>query len=230
MDGFRIFPSYPRWWATTVLCVSLALLADVATAHAADVEARDFSVTVDGKAAGNYHMVIQRRDDGSFVMGAQADVTLKYVVISYNYKYRGTEVWKDGRLLQLDSATDDDGKKYTVNAVAEGNGLRVKANGYERLAKADVWLSTYWKLPDAKYRNAAVPLIDADTGRDLNATLQLVGNEQIKVAGQSVSAAHYRLAGDVKVDLWYDAQERMLRQDSLEDGHRTVLELTRLRR
>jgi len=50
------------------------------------------------------------------------------------------------------------------------------------------------------------------------------------VAGQSVSAAHYRLVGDVKVDLWYDAQDRMLRQDSLEDGHRTVLELTRIRR
>ena len=51
-----------------------------------------------------------------------------------------------------------------------------------------------------------------------------------RVAGQAVECAHYRVSGGAQADLWFDANERLVRQDSIEDGHRTVLELTRLQR
>jgi hypothetical protein len=36
--------------------------------------------------------------------------------------------------------------------------------------------------------------------------------------------------GGVQVDVWYDQNERLVHQESLEDGHRTVLEITGIRR
>ena len=36
--------------------------------------------------------------------------------------------------------------------------------------------------------------------------------------------------GDVEVDVWYDEQGRLARQESVEDGHRMVMELVRVRR
>ena len=86
-------------------------------------------------------------------------------------------------------------------------------------------MSTYWRLPAAKFRNQNVPLIDADTGKDIAATLRFVGMENTPVAGQTVQCAHWRVTGGVQVDCWYDGFDRLVRQESVEDGHKTQLEL-----
>jgi hypothetical protein len=41
---------------------------------------------------------------------------------------------------------------------------------------------------------------------------------------------HYRLTGKMNIDLWYDGSERLVRQEWLEQGHKTVVELIRVRR
>jgi hypothetical protein len=199
---------------------------------AADVEVRDFVIWVDGKRGGEYHMTINRENDGTVTMTGQADVLLKYFggLKTYTYSYRGSEVWKDGKLLGLSSSSNDDGKQYTVTVVPEGANLRVKVNGQERLTRGDVWVTTYWHLPIAQQRNAPVPLIDADTGRELNARLDFVGANQLNIAGQVQNFNRYRVSGGVQVDLWYDGAEQLVRQEWIEDGHKSILELVRVRR
>ena len=86
-------------------------------------------------------------------------------------------------------------------------------------------------MADAKFRNRGVPLLDADTGKEIAANLQHVGTSQINVNGSAQNCAHYRVTGrGVQADLWYDSQERLVRQESIEDGHKTLLELSRIRR
>jgi hypothetical protein len=46
------------------------------------------------------------------------------------------------------------------------------------------------------------------------------------VAGQEISCTHYCVNKDVPHDLWYDAQERLVRDEWVSSGHRTVLEMT----
>jgi hypothetical protein len=209
----------------------LLVISGSTRAIAADSERRDFNILVDGKRAGAYHLTIAHADDGTHTVTAQAHVRVSYLVYTYTYSYQGTEVWKDGRLTRLTSSTDDDGKRFQVGAVADGTRLRVKVNGQEHTTRPDVWTTTYWRLPDAKFRNHAVPLLDADTGRDINATLQCVGDEAIRVGAQALPCVHYRVTGDgLEVDAWYDAQEHLVRQESVEDGHRTVLDLAGIRR
>jgi hypothetical protein len=218
---------YRAWLAAYILL----LVAGLSPVRAADTETRDFAITIDKKQAGSYQLTVATQDDGTVTAAAQASVRLNYFIKVYTYSYRGTEVWKNGRLVQLDSTSDDDGKRYTVAVRPDATGLRVQVNGQDRQSvRPDVWLSTYWRLPDAKYRNQPVPLLDADTGKDLHAQLHFVAEVQKTIAGQTMNCTHYRLTGDVKVDLWYDAQERMVRQEAIEDGHRTVLELVRIRR
>jgi hypothetical protein len=211
--------------ATVVLLVT-----QVNRVTAADTETRDFTVLIDDKRAGDYHMTITRQDDGTVAMIGQADVRISYFIKTFTYTYRGTEIWKDGRLLRLDSSTNDDGKRYALSAVSDGQAVRVKVNGVEHATRPDVWVTTYWRLADAKFRNQAVPLLDADTGKDINATLQYVGTSPVNVGGQMQTCAHYRLTGGVQVDVWYDAQEHLVRQTAIEEGHRTALELRQIRR
>jgi len=207
-----------------------------AIGRAADVEGRDFRVLVDGKPAGHAHMNFNRTDDGTTTVSCDTDVLVKpFPFVKYTYSYRGKEVWKAGRLQSFDSSCNDDGKAFEVAAAAQHPNVRVRiiAGGGQqevRLVPGDTWLSSYWSQPDAKLVNKTIPIIDADNGRDISAKVVLVGAEQINVGGQEQQAQHFRLEGKTITDLWYDGMGRLIRQDWLEQNHRTVLELARIRR
>jgi hypothetical protein len=205
------------------------LFAGSSRAAAADTEVRDFNVLVDGSRAGDYHLTLQRQDDGTVTMTLQSEVRVKVLGVSfYSYTYRGREVWKDGRLRRLDSNGQENGKPFTVSAVPDGGGLRVTFNGQAHAARPDVWTMTYWQLPPAPDRDRPLPLLGCDNGREVDGRLQYLGTERLTVAGQEQACAHYRVTGSTPHELWYDAQERVVRQEWVVDGHKTVLELTRV--
>ncbi len=215
-------------WATLALLAALS-----SSARAADIETRDFSVTVGGKPSGEVHMTIHRQDNGAIWMRCDTDIKVKIGLLTYKYVYRGLEVWQNQRLVRLDSNTDDNGKRYIVSAVADAGIVRVKVNNDPRVAKAEIWLSSYWSLPDPKLRGQQLAILDADNGKDLSGKLQFVATEKVRVAGgPEVPLNHYRLVGVGKtpVELWYDGSDRLVRQEWTEQGQRTVVDLARVRR
>lgn len=210
----------------------LALLAGADRAAAEDTEVRDFSVQVDGKPAGYTQLVINRRDDGTTVVTHRASAQAK-VLITYSYSCQGTETWQNYRLLRLDNQCQDQRKHYRVRATldGQGNALRVSVNNTERLLPADCWTSSFWMLPEARYHNQPIPLLRSDHGEFIQAQLHHVGTEQRTVAGQVQRCYHFRITGAKKaVDLWFDVHHRLVRQEFVEMGHRTVIELTNVRR
>lgn len=217
-------------WARKLLLTGLILLMP-AFARAADTEVREFSITIDGKPAGTYSMTITRLDAHTIRMNALAQTKVSYLggIYKYTYSFMGSEQWQDGKLVHLDSNSNDNGTKYTVMGRADRQGLRMKVNGKDFIARPDVWTTTYWQLPPANQRNHPLPLLDADTGKAMNGSLQYAGNSFVRVLGQNQNCAHYRVSGAVKVDLWYDGHDRLVRQDWVEDGHRAILELVRIR-
>jgi hypothetical protein len=214
-----------------LLAATLVVLAwNGPRARAADIETRDFAVLVSGKLSGEVHMTIHKQDNGSIQMRCDTDIKVSLLLGSYKYVYRGLEVWKDRRLVRFESNTDDNGKRFIVSAAADTTGLRIKVNNVERVARSEVWLTSYWCLPDPKLRDGLILLIDADTGKDLSGKLRFVATEKLRVMGQETALNHYKLSGQVQVDLWYDGSERLVRQEWLEQGHKTIVELMRVRR
>ena len=90
-----------RWRAWAWVLAALGTLGVGGAARAADLETRDFVVRVDGKPAGDYHLTIHRQDDGITQVSGDTDVKVTYFVVKYTYRYRGREIWKDGRLHAL---------------------------------------------------------------------------------------------------------------------------------
>lgn len=218
-------------WLIVVICASLSALAGgLSTAGAAEKETRVFKIKIDGEKAGDYQMEISRSDERTFIVKSRAEVSTSYLFIKYHYNYEGTEVWTDGRLVQLNSNTDDNGKHYKVLVQADGDMLRVNVNRNERRIRADVWTTTYWHLPDAGFRKQMMALLDCDTGKELRGAMKYVAMQQLAPAGQAQNCARYRIRGDVQVDAWYDAQERLVREEYDEDRHHITLELVRIER
>jgi hypothetical protein len=224
-------PATRRAGLTTALGLMIAAagfwLLDSPQARAADNETRNFSISVDGKTAGDYQMTILRQADGSVIMTARSDVKVTVLAIPvYTYAYRGREVWKDGQLQRFESVGKEKGKDFHILAVLDGSTLRVTSNGQEHRAGLDVWTTSCWQLPKVHQNGTPVVLLGCDTGAETNSQLQYLGAEKLTIAGQEMTCSHYRVAKDVPHDLWYDAQERLVRDEWVSGGHRSVVEMT----
>jgi hypothetical protein len=201
---------------------------------AADVtEIREFAVQVDGRPVGTNQLVITNRDDGTTLVSNRSNVQVK-MLLTYTFSYQGTEVWQNYRLLQLDGHTDDNRRRFDVRAVLdnETKSLRLRVNnGEEHVVPADSWSTSYWKLPEARFFNQNIPVVDAGKGDFIQGRLQYVGTEQRPVSGQLQKLYHFRIEGGKSpVDLWYDMQHHLVRREFLALGHRTVIELTSIQR
>ncbi len=186
---------------------------------------------MDGKLAGDYHMTIRRQADGAISLAAQSDVKVAVLLVTaYSYSYRGLEVWKDGRLQHFESAGKENGKPFAVAANADASGLRVKADGKESVLPPDAWATSCWQLPASPMRNQDIPLMGCDNGQISTGRLQYIGAERLKVAGQEQACTHFRLMRDAPYELWYDGQDRLVREEWASNGHRTVLDLVRVSR
>ncbi len=213
-----------------LLTIGVGLLANAGTVRAAVVETRHFSLLIDGKDSGEVHMTITKQDDGTQTMQCDTKISVRFLLVRYTYTYQGFEAWKDGKLQRFNSKSDDNGKAADVTAVAGKDGLDVRVNRVAKVSRSDVWLSSYWFQPDSKLINTTIPILDADTGKDLDGKLEFVGTETRTIAKQTVKVNHFKLSGKVNVDLWYDGSSRLVREEWVEEGKKVVMELNELRR
>ena len=215
--------------------VALGILGFVAVAvssvRAADKETRTFSVMVNGKQAGQYQLVIQSQDDGMQTVSAESTVQSQQTTGWYLYGFRGKEIWKNGRLQKLEAASTDAGKKRVVQATATPQHLRVLVNGQRSDAPSEVWTTSFWSLPAESQRDAALPLLDVNSGKVVQAQLNKVAVEKLNVVGQPLECAHYRVKGEgLQADVWYDGADHMVRLETTAEGHKQVLELSKVTR
>ncbi|MCI0684788.1 MAG: DUF6134 family protein [Gemmataceae bacterium] len=215
-----------RWIAVGML-VCLACLACLAgPAWAAHTEQRHFAILVDGREAGQAQMTIVQQDDGSVYVSASAKVQVQGLVVNYSFTIDAQEWWKAGKLIGLKAVANDNGKKNEVMVGLRDNQLRSRANGAERPCHPDVWPTSYWKLPEARFHNKQVPLLSVDSGADLAGQLQYLGTKQLPVGSQLIACYHFRVTGaGAPVDLWFDQHHRLVRREFVESGHRTIMQM-----
>lgn len=234
-------------WAS--ICVHPVTARGADAPRTVESQRREFAISIDGTKRGTCTMQIRRRSDGTTWMRSAAEIRINFLVYRYNYNSAGTEVWKNGRLLAMQNVADYNGTQYRVKAASNGKSLQLTVDGTVSQASPDAWLSSYWQTPErlaageladrtAADSNAAasqeqtgprfVSIIDSDQGKKLRGTVTRVGEESLAVAGDQKVCTHYRIAGDVHVDVWYDATGRLVRQDSTESRHQVRFELSEI--
>jgi hypothetical protein len=213
-------------WATIFVVAAIGPSA----ASAADAEIRIFAVQVDGRAAGEFRLIVRTDDDGTETATAAASVQVRQLLGAYRYTFRGSETWKASRLQRLDAISDDNGKKHTVAAVATESNLRVTVDGITRSVRPDVWPTTYWRMPTGMKSGQAIALLDADTGEEISAKLETVGPAKATVLDKPTDCTRITITGPASGMLWYDGRGRLVAQQTTEDGHTTVLSLREIQR
>jgi hypothetical protein len=198
---------------------------------AVDTEQRDYSILVNGKEAGQSRITIAVENDGTTVVTATAQVKFSQLLFNYTYNVESTEWVKEGKLTGLKAKTVENGKHTEVAAAGDGNQLKIKINGQERLGSADVWTSSFWKLADPRFHNKSVPVLEPDSGKEFTGQLQFVGTEQLTFLNQPQSCYHFRVTGgSYPIEVWFDRYHRLVRQEFTDSGHKTIVQLIGLKR
>jgi hypothetical protein len=187
-------------------------------------QTRAYTISIDGFRRGK--STTQFRSNGTAVwIHSESEIKINYLVYKYNYTSSGTEIWKNGRVTTFDNTADYNGTQYVVKGASTPRGLQLATNGVASLVSPDVWDTSYLLLPDrfSRIDAASVVLLDSDRGRLLTGKVQFVGDEVL--SDGRIPCTHYRITGDVHVDLWYDASFRLVREDSQESGHKVRFDL-----
>jgi hypothetical protein len=231
MIGLLVGPRGSGWKKAVGVLLGVGLLVScLSRAGAAEQEVRDFTIYVDGSPSGDYHQTITKQDDGSISLEAHSNVKVKFLLITaYSYAYNAVEVWKAGRLQRFESNGKENSKPFAITAQAAENALRVQANGQDRTLPGNAWTTSCWLLPPKEARNKAIVLMGCDNGDQIDGSLQYVGSEQLNVAGQQITCAHYQVMKPIRHDIWYDSSDRMVRDVWMSDGHHTDVALTGIR-
>lgn len=188
----------------------LALVGPVSAA-VAPAERLTFDILRDGTPIGR-HTVAFRRDGARLEVEVAIDIEVALAFLTlFRYRHRNREIWQDGRLIDLETETDDDGTRHRVRARAEAGGLRVEAgpeNGAELFrAPPDILPTSYWH-PQTPSQTR---LLDTQSGRVLAVAIEPRGREAVAFAGAQIPARRYAVSGDLTLDLWYTAEGRWLK-------------------
>lgn len=158
-----------------------------------------FSVIREGMPIGSHSLAFRREGED---LRVRVDILLeiKFAFITvFRYQHRNEEVWRDGRLIALDTRTDDDGDNYWVKARATDEGLAVEGSKGTFLAPAETIPTSYWNPATVKQTE----LLDTQRGGLMTVKTVEAGKDRIETDAGSLSARRYDMSGDLNLKLWY---------------------------
>ncbi|HET7884016.1 MAG TPA: DUF6134 family protein [Acetobacteraceae bacterium] len=151
------------------------------------------------------HMMSFSRDGDALTVHIAVDVLVKFGPIPFvRYTHRNQEVWQHDRLVGFESRTDRNGTPMHVQARWQGSGLAVEGSGTRPyVAPANALATTHWNSNMLRS-----PMIGTQDGQLIHPAVAAQPEERIKLAsGEQIPARHYRLSGDLDLDIWYDSTD-----------------------
>jgi hypothetical protein len=158
-----------------------------------------FDVMRNGSGIG-YHTLRFAQNGDRLTVDIDIELKVKIAFVTvYRYEHRNREEWQDGALLGFRSRTNDNGTRHSVETRRDGDQLVIDGSKGRIEGPANLLPTSYW------HRNfmARQSWIDTQNGRIVASTVEPVGVEAIEAAGDVLQAKHFKVRGDLDVDLWY---------------------------
>ncbi|MDZ7804525.1 DUF6134 family protein [Thiohalophilus sp.] len=169
-----------------------------------------FTVYLDDREIG-YHRfsVAYAAEQQRVVSEARFDVKF-WFINAYEYRHYNREIWRDGCLIEVDAATDDNGELSQVNARRD-NGQLTFSRPENKSLEGCIRSFAYWspRLLEAPR------LLNTQTGEYQDVALTRLGKDKLTVGDQIQEANRYRLRhAEFVIDLWYSDQDEWLALES----------------
>lgn len=166
-----------------------------------------FAVYRNGEPIGRHTLAFQHKG-ADLTVSTAIDFAVKILgVTAYRYTHRGQEVWNGDAFQWASTQTDDNGTKYTVRAQRTANGIDVQRPSGHEVMPAGTLPTTHWNVRQI----GQTTLFNTQNGSQMHFHVTPLGREKVKTATGWVDANHYRYAGDVTKDQWFDDRGRWVK-------------------
>ncbi|MBL8671170.1 MAG: hypothetical protein JNK11_11015 [Alphaproteobacteria bacterium] len=187
--------------------IATALLAVGAAASIPAGDRIGFAVMREDAPLGQHRVSLERSGD-TLVATVEIALRLRFAGLTlFRYDHRSVETWQAGRLVALESRTDDDGTSHVVTGRAVPEGFEVTADGKRFMAPADVIPTSYWHPATV----AQTSLLDTQNGRLVAVRMTPKGRDQVALRSGKAEACRWEMRGDLAMDLWYDSTGRWVK-------------------
>jgi Family of unknown function (DUF6134) len=178
----------------------------VSGAHALP-EIRRFEITRNGEPIGT-HVIEVNHSGNEFLVSVVTDLTVKVLfVTAYRLQIASSERWADGRLLALNSTSNNNGTRHVVTAAARGSRLEVTVDGKDSIfVDPNVVPNSLW---NAEFLRRPI-MLDAQDGQAMPVSVRDVGQEDLTINASVIRARRYTVTGRYSQDVWYDDHARLV--------------------
>ena len=177
--------------------------------HYDNLKRIEFDIYRNNKHIGQ-HIFSFKKNDKEITVESEINFKIKKLgVVLYKYHVKGTEYYKDGKLIKFNSKTNQNGKEKYVNLKAENNELVIDGSSFKGKVPEDYLLGTWWNHSIVK----AEAQISAVSGRIIKQKVTFLGKEKININGKVYETLHFNfsstdesLSKDKKLntDVWYE--------------------------
>ena len=192
-----------------IILINLPFSANAHVQHYDNLNRIEFDIFRNNKHIGK-HIFSFKRENDQLAVESEINFQIKKLgIVFYKYNVKGTEYFKDGKLVKFNSKTDQNGKEKYVNINLEGDELVIDGSSFKGKVPSEYLLGTWWNHDIVK----AKAQISAVSGRIIKQKVTFLGKETIKFGDKSYNSLHYNFSSTDKkldkekklnTDVWYD--------------------------
>jgi hypothetical protein len=193
--------------------IAAVLLITAGAATAADAQDQPYGPTLsfavyrNGEQIGRHTLAFQH-SGADLTVSTTIDFAVKVLgVTAYRYSHRGQEIWNGDAFQSASTQTDDNGTKYTVRAQRTASGIDVQRSSGHEVMPAGTLPTSHWNVRQI----GQTTLLNTQNGAQAHIQVTPLGRDKVKTATGWVDANHYRYAGDVTKDQWFDDRGRWVK-------------------
>ena len=167
----------------------------------------NFAVMRDGDQIGTCSFRLHRNGhETTAEYVSHIQVKLAFITV-YRFDQTETERWVDGRLVALNSVTDDNGTVHKVTAKSRGDVLSVDADGKASEVDPSLMPVSLWNAALVQKTTALNP----QDGSIVPLSVIDRGKEQLVLQGRPEMAHHYSIKTTFPQEVWYDDQQHLIK-------------------
>ena len=192
-----------------LILITLPTLLSAHVQHYENLNRIEFDIYRNNKHIGK-HFFSFEIVDGNLAVKSEINFKIKkFGVVLYKYHVKGTEIYKDGKLVKFNSKTDQNSKLKYVNLTLENDEFLIDGSSYKGKAPQEYLLGTWWNHSITK----AKAQISAVSGRIIKQKVTFLGKETINLGGKKYNTLHFNFSStDKKLNkdkrlnthVWYD--------------------------
>ncbi|MEM7545749.1 MAG: DUF6134 family protein [Pseudomonadota bacterium] len=171
--------------------------------RAANSGERAFRVIRDGSDIGRHVLSVRRSGDDIQVA---IDIELKVKILgitAYRYEMANREVWRDGKIISMDSKSNDDGDPAFCKIARAGDKLDVEGSIWSGQVPGNSVSTTYWSYDFLKS-----PLwISSADGDPLKVVTSKAGAGEVQGPNGPLATEKWTVKGEMDIDLHYVDRE-----------------------